>query len=176
MSRPVPSELPLLRRGRHQDPREGSCLMEYVSVLAGERFSDRPRCTPPVLAWLAQRVNDGVSDTARTELVLRAPLLARACTADPTAPVLEAVARSGLALVPEDTWLLRARYRAEHTAVSWRRPLVRLCLLEAFLAHDRHLRTLSGPERDRRLISLLDTVLDALHPVVPVSAPRPVAS
>jgi hypothetical protein len=34
-SHALPGGLPLLVRGRHADPGEGSCLMEYVSVLAG---------------------------------------------------------------------------------------------------------------------------------------------
>lgn len=69
----VPDGLPLLTRGRHVDPAAGSCLMEYVSVLAGERFSDRPRCTHPLLAWAARRVNDTVGDTVRPELAVLAP-------------------------------------------------------------------------------------------------------
>ena len=59
--------------GRHADPGEGSCLMEYVSVLAGGRFSDHPRCTHPLLTWAARRINDTVSDTARPLLATLTP-------------------------------------------------------------------------------------------------------
>jgi hypothetical protein len=38
----VPARLPALSRGSHGHPTLGSCVMEYVSVLAGEPFSDRP--------------------------------------------------------------------------------------------------------------------------------------
>lgn len=69
----MPDGLPLLTRGRHTGPAEGSCLMEYVSVLAGSRFSDRPRCTHPLLAWAARRINDAVGDTARPALATLAP-------------------------------------------------------------------------------------------------------
>jgi hypothetical protein len=69
----MPDGLPLLVRGRHADPDEGSCLMEYVSVLAGGRFSDHPRCTHPLLTWAARRINDTVSDTARPQLATIAP-------------------------------------------------------------------------------------------------------
>jgi hypothetical protein len=47
--------------------------MEYVSVLAGARFSDRPRCTHPLLAWAARRINDTVGDIVRPELTMVAP-------------------------------------------------------------------------------------------------------
>jgi hypothetical protein len=46
--------------------------MEFASVLAGERWSDHPVCTHPLLAAVARHVNDYISDPARqglTELV-----------------------------------------------------------------------------------------------------------
>jgi hypothetical protein len=47
--------------------------MEFASYLAGERWSDHPECTDPVLAALARGVNDGVSDARRDELVHQIP-------------------------------------------------------------------------------------------------------
>ncbi|MBX9247109.1 hypothetical protein ICW40_20155, partial [Actinotalea ferrariae] len=75
MDRTTPDGLPLLSAGRHRRPRHGACLMELVSVLAGERWSDGPRCTHPVLARLARLVNDATSDAARPVLALHAPSL-----------------------------------------------------------------------------------------------------
>jgi hypothetical protein len=46
--------------------------MELASVLAGERWSDHPACTHPVLGQLARQVNDQTSDDGRREL---APLI-----------------------------------------------------------------------------------------------------
>jgi hypothetical protein len=43
--------------------------MEYVSFLAGERWSDHPRCTHPLLAGVARDVNDHVSDAGRSLLI-----------------------------------------------------------------------------------------------------------
>ncbi|WP_390226852.1 hypothetical protein [Gryllotalpicola reticulitermitis] len=43
--------------------------MEFASFLAGERWSDHPACTDPVLAALARAVNDLVSDARRQELL-----------------------------------------------------------------------------------------------------------
>lgn len=74
----TPTALPILSRGKHRRPRHGACLMEYTSVLAGERFSDSPRCTDPVLAAVARCVNDYSSDAARQRL---APLAADLTTA-----------------------------------------------------------------------------------------------
>jgi hypothetical protein len=72
--RPVPDQLPLLTRGWHRGPEDGACVMEYVSVLAGGRFTDHPRCTPPALAALARLVNDRiVDDDVRSQLALLAP-------------------------------------------------------------------------------------------------------
>jgi hypothetical protein len=73
---PVPDQLPILTRGWHRGPEDGACVMEYVSVLAGLRFTDHPRCTPPALAALARLVNDRiVDDGVRSELALLAPEL-----------------------------------------------------------------------------------------------------
>lgn len=47
--------------------------MEFASYLAGERWSDHPACTDPVLASLARAVNDGVQDDRRDELVVDIP-------------------------------------------------------------------------------------------------------
>jgi hypothetical protein len=65
--------LPRLSRGKHRSPRRGACFMEYASYLAGERWSDHPACTHPLLAELARQVNDHVSDDARQELVELVP-------------------------------------------------------------------------------------------------------
>jgi hypothetical protein len=63
-----PALLPLLSRGKHRSPRKGACFMELASVLAGERWSDHPACTHPLLAALARHVNDNTTDAARPRL------------------------------------------------------------------------------------------------------------
>jgi hypothetical protein len=65
---PLPALLPLLSRGKHRSPRKGACFMELASVLAGERWSDHPACTHPLLAALARHVNDHTSDAGRPRL------------------------------------------------------------------------------------------------------------
>jgi hypothetical protein len=64
-----PEMVPVLSRGKHRGPRQGACLMELASYLAGERWSDHPVCTHPLLAALARDVNDYISDAGRARLV-----------------------------------------------------------------------------------------------------------
>jgi len=53
----APELMPVLSRGKHRNPRRGACFMEMVSFLAGERWSDHPACTHPLLAEMARLVN-----------------------------------------------------------------------------------------------------------------------
>jgi hypothetical protein len=78
----LPGSMPVLSKGRHRRPRRGACLMEYVSVLAGERFSDAPACTDPVLTVVARCVNDYSGDLRRQRLALLASDLTCAGPAD----------------------------------------------------------------------------------------------
>ncbi len=64
----LPDGLPVLSRGRHRNARRGACFMELASVLAGERWSDHPPCTHPLLGQLARQVNDAISDEGRRGL------------------------------------------------------------------------------------------------------------
>jgi hypothetical protein len=64
----LPALLPTLSRGKHRSPRKGACFMEFASLLAGERWSDHPACTHPLLAAVARHVNDYTSDAGRVRL------------------------------------------------------------------------------------------------------------
>jgi hypothetical protein len=114
--KPVPDQLPLLTRGWHRGPEDGACMMEYVSVLAGSRFTDHPRCTPPGLAALARLVNDRiVDDGVRSRLALLAPDM---IGIKPQPGTTECVIASCLATAA-------ARQRAPHQATQ--RRLARAC-------------------------------------------------
>jgi hypothetical protein len=63
-----PALLPTLSAGKHRNPRKGACFMEFASLLAGERWSDHPACTHPLLAAVARHVNDYTSDAGRSRL------------------------------------------------------------------------------------------------------------
>lgn len=100
----VPDGVPILSRGRHRSPRRGACFMEYASFLAGERWSDHPRCTHPLLAELAREVNDLVGDEERQQLVRLVPLVVGRLGDDRTWLALPvAVAATPILEVPELT-------------------------------------------------------------------------
>ena len=69
----VPDGLPTLSRVKHRTPRKGACFMEMASVLANEPWSDKPRCTDPLLAQLARLVNDHSTDAHRSDLAVMIP-------------------------------------------------------------------------------------------------------
>ena len=71
----LPTSMPVLSRGKHSSPSRGACFMEYTSILAGEAFSDAPRCVDPELASVLRSVNDNTPNAERARLV---PLLGRA--------------------------------------------------------------------------------------------------
>jgi hypothetical protein len=64
-----PELVPILSRGKHRNPRKGACFMEMASYLAGERWSDHPACTHPLLGAVARHVNDRTTDAGRQRLV-----------------------------------------------------------------------------------------------------------
>lgn len=70
----VPDGLPTLSKDSHKPGDGKACVMEYVALLAGEEWTDTPKCTHPVLAHMAQLVNDKMADENRHLLV---PLIGR---------------------------------------------------------------------------------------------------
>jgi hypothetical protein len=57
-----------LTAGRHTNADKGVCVMELASMLAGERFTDRPRSVSPALASVLRGYNDGLDDERRQTL------------------------------------------------------------------------------------------------------------
>lgn len=72
--------------------------MEYASFLAGERWSDHPRCTHPLLAQVARGVNDHISDDARNELVELIPSVVGLTGDDPRVDAAIAIRCAATAL------------------------------------------------------------------------------
>jgi hypothetical protein len=121
----VPEHLPRLRHGAHLHSTDGACLMEYVSVLAGEPWSDQPRCTHPALAAVARAVNDALGQAARDRAALLAPELARSGSGDPhtTPRLVLACTAMALRIHPGSTALRRHQRRAvRRLAQEPRRP------------------------------------------------------
>jgi hypothetical protein len=82
MQEPPRLPLPRLAKGRHKTAGHEACVMELVSFLNEEEWSDHPHCVQPVLAAAARAVNDRVSDEGRQRLVDLAPRLAGTSEAD----------------------------------------------------------------------------------------------
>jgi hypothetical protein len=95
----VPELIPELSRGKHRRPRKGACFMELVSYLAGEKWSDHPACTHPLLAALARLVNDHTSDAGRRNLVELAPSVIGLTSSDPRIDVRIAL-RAAITALP----------------------------------------------------------------------------
>lgn len=94
-----PDVMPVLSPGKHRNPRQGACFMEFASYLAGERWSDHPVCTHPLLAFLARGVNDFSSDEARSRLVPMIPSVIGLNSGDPQLDVMIAL-RSASCAIP----------------------------------------------------------------------------
>ena len=69
----------VLGRGGHKTPSgptpTEACLMEAVSFVAGEAWSDHPECACPVLSAFMRSWNDGLDDADRNRLLR--PLIPR---------------------------------------------------------------------------------------------------
>lgn len=61
----IPDFIPVLSHGGHGDPKNGACVMEMVSFITGEKWTDHPRSVHAALAEIARNTNDFVSDDNR---------------------------------------------------------------------------------------------------------------
>ena len=64
-----------LSKSSHVSPQEGMCVMEMVSFLAGEEWSDMPPCSSPVVAKFCQVINDRFDQEFRDKLQAYVPRL-----------------------------------------------------------------------------------------------------
>lgn len=96
--------LPMLGRGKHRNPKRGACFMELASYLAGERWSDHPKCTHPLLAMLARAVNDLTVDAERPKLAPLIPSVIGLTSDDPRwdAQISLRAAWAALSVAPAD--------------------------------------------------------------------------
>jgi hypothetical protein len=165
----VPPVMPVLGRGMHHTLDEGACLMEYVSVLAGLRFSDRPRCTAPAVAALARYINDFVSPAGRAQLAHRAPALIglRQARLPARRIVLAELAREGLRHDPTNL-LFRTVERRCRTSAGlagrWTRDVNLMMFTDSRLLFFTVLdivrgRVAGADAQDERLIAILDAVI-----------------
>ena len=70
----TPDFLPILSHGNHPaGPETGACVMEMVSFLAGEEWTDKPACVSIAIRREAISINDLVSDDNRQKIALMIP-------------------------------------------------------------------------------------------------------
>jgi hypothetical protein len=65
----------VLRAGAHAAASDGVSIMEAVSAVAGEPWSNSPSCTSPVIAAYARSLNDWLPDDERQRLKAYIPRL-----------------------------------------------------------------------------------------------------
>ena len=108
--------------------RPDPCVMELVSKLAREPWTDRPACVHPVLSAVARAVHDNSSSAGRRELLPLAPHFldtARAgfdCSARLVAPSVSSALVSGELTGDERMRLARAHRTALHLLGSADKP------------------------------------------------------
>jgi hypothetical protein len=93
-----PLVMPILSAGRHRNAKRGACFMEFASYLAGEKWSDHPACTHPVLAAVARNVNDLASDSTRATFVRHIHRVVGLVSSDPLVTVSLTVHAAAAAL------------------------------------------------------------------------------
>src|SRR5262245_45302509 len=67
----IPDGLPTLSREAHHPDDGRACVMEYISVITGDVWSDHPKCTDPIIATTAIALNDFIhSDKVRSSVMI----------------------------------------------------------------------------------------------------------
>jgi hypothetical protein len=167
----------ILKRGRHNEPEEGCCLMEAVSLSCGEPFSDAPATTCTILAAFSRELNDcgaWLSDGERTDALMPlVEVLANTATDDimkqsERLSILHARATAAFDIVRDEELDTMTRlfidasiYRAGEFIASHQRPVeAAYCCAEVF---DRL--AMKMLERDNRFLrwKLLAAAVDALR-------------
>ena len=114
---PVDPDEVTLHKGLHDDPSEGHCLLEVVSMFAGEPFSDSPDCVCPVLAEFGRSWNDGLTDNAaREQLRQYIPRLVGTKSTEEVESRRSMMSADWLIRVYTPTWLDRNPDLATHAA------------------------------------------------------------
>jgi hypothetical protein len=108
----------VLKRGAHDSPDAGMCVMEAAAYVAGRPHSDSPPCVSPVIATFCRSWNDAMSDEDRQQLK---PYIARIL--DTATGAADEETRSWMALdwlcrVHTPAWLRLAGLTKEAEAIE----------------------------------------------------------
>ena len=69
MSATLLTKIPAFGYGKHGSINDGCCIMEAVSFVAGEPWSDHPQCACPVIGAFLRSWNDSLPDDQRDTLL-----------------------------------------------------------------------------------------------------------
>ncbi len=108
-----------LASGAHDSFSEGACALELVSYIAGEPWSDHPKCVCPVLGAFFRAWNDGLPDDERD--ILLKPFLPRLIGTKGSAELAERrslMAADWLVRVHTPAWLRLAKLDAQADALA----------------------------------------------------------
>ena len=115
-----PLDLKTLRLavGSHENPDDGMCVMEAVSYMAGEPWSDSPQCASPVIAAFLRTYNDGVDEAERQKLKQYIPRLIGTRGSDAIEERRALIAADWIVRVHTPVWLRLAGLTAQADALS----------------------------------------------------------
>ena len=163
------AERPVLQMGSHTSPTEGACVMEWVSVVTNDQFTDFPACTDRYVACVAQNVNDWIGPDSRQALHDFVPRLMRARRAVVTLEDLSTPEDNPSVRLHQLIELGRDRLYRNSWKPFWERPenAEVLVISDWHAEHEKQvesMRTLRRPgetreQLDAALLSLLDRAL-----------------
>jgi hypothetical protein len=111
-----------LTRGAHRSPAKGVCVMELASMLAGEKFTDRPRSVSPVITRFLRVYNDRVDDERRQALYGYAARVVGTRASQPVERTRAAICVEWMLAAGERLpWLMRVRPGPQAGALAAKR-------------------------------------------------------
>ncbi len=113
----IPLDDVTLRKGAHDNRKDGVCLLEAVAWFAGEEHSDGPECACPVLIGMGQQLNDLLPDHKRIRLLPMVPRIV-GTKGDGMAERRGLMAADWLVRTYTPTWLRLAKLDAEADALE----------------------------------------------------------
>ena len=126
-------ETVVLKVGNHASIEEGMCVMEAVSFVAGEPWSDSPACACPVVATFLRSWNDALPDDDRQQLKRYIPLLVGSKSTLEIERRRSAMAMDWLVRVQTTAWLRLAKLDTEADALASLPEIVDAATLNAAL-------------------------------------------
>lgn len=113
-----------LKAGGHESFEKGACVMEAVSMLAGEGWSDHPQCACPVISSFLRSWNDRLPDEERQELKQYIPLLIGSRASIEIERQRTWMMRDWVVRVATPIWLRRAGMDSQATILADMAPIL----------------------------------------------------